>query len=152
MLDNDSQLHHPHLYLLSISPLWPAAWVTFNEDELQLPLFLAATRISWMLMFFASWSFNPHSHPLNRVCCSHLRAYLRVCSNERASESVVIHGRARLFSFPISIDFFSRLLFFSISLSFEVGGEIRSLDLPIQFDNKLCDELDHRATAPCCRR
>ena len=36
------------LYSLHLS-LWPAALVTFNEEDLQLPLFLAATPFSWML-------------------------------------------------------------------------------------------------------
>ena len=48
------------IFILSLHlSFWPAAWVTFNEDELQLPLFLAATRVSWMLhVSRVKWSFT----------------------------------------------------------------------------------------------
>ena len=95
--------------------LWPAAWVTSNEDELQQPLFLAATRVSWMLNILhvlprrLSCCSLLTPHPSNQVSCSvhALRAWDRVLFSS---------ALARLWSFT-GAPVFPFLIRFSINCS-----------------------------------
>ena len=61
MLFNKNQHHYEYNFynFLSISPLWTAAWVTFNEGGLQLVLFLASrpflNRLPVLLLLLFFW-------------------------------------------------------------------------------------------------
>ena len=116
-------------FFLDISSLhlssWPAAWVTFNEDELQLPLFLAATHISWIFhvyhvlpydVFLYFSLFNPY--PPNRVSCSHLKSLKSSPIFQARSR---VNGRLRAHLFFVS-NSFDKLLW--------IGSGFRSLALP----------------------
>ena len=126
-----------HISSLHLS-LWPAAWVTFNEDELQLPLFLAATRVSWMLhvscvlSFCLSISLNPHSTSFESSLLFTLRSLGSSLfrSSERTCASVVVCGRA-CFSFFVSNSVFVSRVKVVRSAKERVGDKIRSLTLRV---------------------
>ena len=142
MFYNENQHHYEYnfYYFLSISPYWPAAWVTFNGEELQLPLFLAATLFLECSMLRASngrslyifTSFKSSLFFMLKILGSSLFvSFFRVCSLH-ASTVVRFAGAPFFVSFSSpnsSPSFLARLgrPFKNV----RVGGEIRSLDLPI---------------------
>ena len=127
-----------HIFLLSISPYWPAALVTFNEDELQLPLFLAA--ILFLECFVLRASMVVRSTFTSFESSLFFPHKLRI-------ESSRVNGRSRAclfrFSFPNS-SCASLPFFFSLSQK-KVGDGIRSHTLRANAHKSCINPQDHDA-------
>ena len=113
--------------------LWPAAWVTFNEDELQLPLFLAATHFLECFMFHVSslsFSLSQSTLHILRIESLLFKAWDRVLFHSSAL------ARHRSFAgalVPILLPRASMV----VHSKERVGGGVRSLALLRLFAEKL---------------
>ena len=105
-----------HLYILSISPYWPAAWVTFNGDEFTFTSFESS------LLFPLSLRSSLFSNFFDFDFDFRFRAHSRVTGRSRACLSFV-------FSFVFQNPFRFQIrviLSLLFSLSCKVGDGIRS--------------------------
>ena len=114
---------------------WPAAWVTFNEDELQLPLFLAATRFFLNASCYYVLPRRLSCFSLSSTSFKSSLLFTLKSLGWRLTSALVprIDGRSfcghAFVCFQIRLVFLARLMV--VRFDFWVGGKFRSLNLPI---------------------